>query len=297
MFNIVEVSKLNMTVGHPNGTKAIVTHIGSLRRTDKMTIHNVLVVPDSQVSLLSVHKLNKENKYRVIFYEDTCVIQDSVLRTQVGTGNHKDGLYFLNTCTKFTNNNIQVCCLSKCIWHNRLGHSADQVLNIFKHKLAYKVDPIAKPCEVCHKAKQTREPFPLSDHKTNVIGQLIHLDVWGRYKVQSREGYKYFLTIVDDFSRAVWVFLLRGKYEVFQNIVNFYNLIKNQFDKIVKVFRSNNRTKFINQSMEEFCKDNGIVQQTSCAFIPQHNGIAERKHTHLLNVARALMFQGGFHVD
>ncbi|GKE17926.1 ribonuclease H-like domain-containing protein, partial [Tanacetum coccineum] len=68
MFNVVEVSKLNMIVGHPNGTKAIVTHVGSLRLTDQIVIHDVLVVPG---------------------YED------SVQRTQVGTGNESNGLYFL----------------------------------------------------------------------------------------------------------------------------------------------------------------------------------------------------------
>ncbi|GJS89414.1 hypothetical protein Tco_0772050 [Tanacetum coccineum] len=60
MFNVVDVSKVNMTVGHPNGTKALVTHVGSLKLTDKIVIHNVLVVPRYQVSLLSVYSL-KDN--------------------------------------------------------------------------------------------------------------------------------------------------------------------------------------------------------------------------------------------
>ena len=97
--------------------------------------------------------------------------------------------------------------MSKCIWHNRLGHPADQVLNILKTKLDFENNNTDNVCEVCHKAKQTREPFPLSEHKSKALGQLVHLDVWGPYKVQSKEGYKYFLTIVDDFTRAVWVFI------------------------------------------------------------------------------------------
>nr|GEV36196.1 ribonuclease H-like domain-containing protein [Tanacetum cinerariifolium] len=96
MFNIVDVSKLNMTGGHPNVTKALVTHIGSIKLINNIVIHNVLVVPGYQVNLLFVHSLSKDNKFRVIFDKDTCVILDSVLRTQVGIGNESNGLYFLN---------------------------------------------------------------------------------------------------------------------------------------------------------------------------------------------------------
>ncbi|GJU53194.1 hypothetical protein Tco_1226908 [Tanacetum coccineum] len=43
------------------------------------------------------------------------------------------------------------------------------------------------PCAPkCHKAKQTRERFPLSEHKTSVVGDIIHLVLWGPYKVTSR---------------------------------------------------------------------------------------------------------------
>ncbi|GKC58870.1 ribonuclease H-like domain-containing protein [Tanacetum coccineum] len=135
--------------GHPNRTKAIVTYIGSLKLTDKITINDVLVVPDYQ-----------------------------------------------------------------CIWHNRLGRPSDQVLSFLKHRLKFDHDSKNELFEVCHKAKQNRETFPISEHKTNDLGQIVHLDVWGPYKVQSRNDFKYFLTIVDDFTRAIWVFLLRGKDEV-----------------------------------------------------------------------------------
>ncbi|GJY42069.1 ribonuclease H-like domain-containing protein [Tanacetum coccineum] len=45
MLANIAVSKLNMTVGHPNGTKIVVTHMGSLRLTDQIVIQDVLVVP------------------------------------------------------------------------------------------------------------------------------------------------------------------------------------------------------------------------------------------------------------
>ncbi|GJR51390.1 ribonuclease H-like domain-containing protein [Tanacetum coccineum] len=70
------------------------------------------------------------------------------------------------------------------------------------------------PCDICHKVKQTREPFPLSDHKSKSVGDIVHCDVWGPYRVISKDGFKFFLTIVDDYSRAIWVYLLKSKTEV-----------------------------------------------------------------------------------
>nr|GEV54095.1 hypothetical protein [Tanacetum cinerariifolium] len=100
----------NIAVGHPNGTKAVVTHVGSLRLTEKIVIHDVLVVLGYLVSLLSVHKLSKDNMLRVIFDEGVCVIQDFVLKTQVGTGysNEKKGykLFSLETKSVFFSRDV-----------------------------------------------------------------------------------------------------------------------------------------------------------------------------------------------
>ncbi|KAJ0620998.1 putative RNA-directed DNA polymerase [Helianthus annuus] len=148
-------------------------------------------------------------------------------------------------------------------------------------------------CEICHRAKQVRTPFPLSEHKSKHVGDLIHLDVWGPYRVTSRDGFKYFLTVVDDYSRVVWCYLLKSKIEVFENIESFYELILTQFKKRVKVFRSDNGTEFVNHKMDMFCKSKGILHQTTCAYTPQQNGVVERKHRHLLNLARSLLFQSG----
>lgn len=105
------------------------------------------------------------------------------------------------------------------LWHSRLGHPSDHVL---KCDLNLNMSGLSTvPCDVCHRSKQTRNPFPLSDHKSKEIGgELVHLDIWGPYKVTSREGCKYFLT---DLSRCVWVFMLKSKDEVFCNVKTFFN--------------------------------------------------------------------------
>ncbi|KAJ0536362.1 putative RNA-directed DNA polymerase [Helianthus annuus] len=219
------------------------------------------------------------------------MLQDLRSKKILVIGKQENGLYFIGK-----DGNTMNMCFSSVVksnlWHSRLGHPSDQVLAALKDDL--NVNSIEHgPCDVCHRSKQVRVPFPLSDHKSRELGDLVHLDLWGPYKIPSYEGYKYFLTVVDDFTRSVWCYMLKNKTEVFENLKYFYELVLTQFKRKVKMFRSDNGTEFINNQMVEFCKQKGIIHQTSCSYTPQQNGVVERKHRHLLNVARTLMFQSG----
>ncbi|GKD20882.1 hypothetical protein Tco_1222585 [Tanacetum coccineum] len=69
MFNIVDISSLMLTVGHPNGTLAKIIAIGNLRLTSSIVLFDVLVVLEYNVSLLSVNKMIKDSKFFVGFDE------------------------------------------------------------------------------------------------------------------------------------------------------------------------------------------------------------------------------------
>ncbi|GKB50819.1 putative RNA-directed DNA polymerase [Tanacetum coccineum] len=72
---------------------------------------------------------------------------------------------------------------------------------------------------------------------TTNIGELIHLDLWGPYKVVSKDGFRYFLTIVDDYTRAVWIYLIKTKDEVYYHFVSYINMILNHFKCNIKTVR------------------------------------------------------------
>ncbi|KAJ0872693.1 putative RNA-directed DNA polymerase [Helianthus annuus] len=294
LTNCIDVSSLKIQVKHPNGTNAYVTKIGTFKLADGVILHDVFFVPEYSVNLISVHKLARDNKLFVGFDEHKCYVQDLLTGKILVIGNQLQGLYM---CGNAVVSNLSIFNASVYkLWHSRLGHPADQAIKMFKDTLNISTEVDHGPCDVCHRAKQHREPFPLSEHKSYQLGELVHLDVWGPYRVASREGHKYFLTIVDDYSRAVWVCLMKDKTEVFVNIRHFVNILKTQFKQTVKCFRSDNGSEFVNNQMSQFCSQLGIVHQTSCAYTPQQNGIVERKHRHLLNVTRALLFQSNLPV-
>ncbi|XP_071708647.1 uncharacterized protein [Rutidosis leptorrhynchoides] len=254
LFNLVNVSDLKLTIRQSNGTQALIKSIGNLKINDHITLFDVLVVPEYCVSLLSVHKLSKDNKLSVRFDDRRCYIQDLKDLKIKGTGKQDGGLYVFDDThdSSFTANNCVSNCYASCkLWHVRLGHPSDQVLNVLKTKQK-KRDLNIEPCEICHKAKQTRLPFPLSEQKTTNLGDLIHLDLWSPFKIQSKEGFKYFLTIIDDYSSAVWIYMLKSKEDVYDNVFSFVQLIENQFSKKVKIIRSDNGTKFLNNKMADF---------------------------------------------
>jgi len=138
-------------------------------------------------------------------------------------------------------------------------------------------------------AKQSRLPFSPSTISSIKPFEIIHCDIWGRYRHPSLTGAHYFLTIVDDFSRFTWIFLMRHKNEAQSLLKNFFSFVRTQFETQIKTFRSDNGGEFI--SLRSFFQNHGVVFQHSCVYTPQQNGVVERKHRHILQVARALKFQ------
>ncbi|KAA0026171.1 Beta-galactosidase [Cucumis melo var. makuwa] len=83
--------------------------------------------------------------------------------------------------------------------------------------------------------------------------------------------------------------VLNDKSEVSSIFQNFYHTIETQFHTKIAILWSDNGRKFQNHNLSEFLASKGIVHQTSCAYTPQQNGVAERKNRHLVEVARSLM--------
>lgn len=91
LIDEVDVSNLNLTVGHPNGTKTLVKKIGNFQLNNSVRLFGVLFVPEYCVNLLSVHQLARDSKLFVGFDDANCYIQDLRLNKVLGIGNEHDG--------------------------------------------------------------------------------------------------------------------------------------------------------------------------------------------------------------
>jgi len=70
------------------------------------------------------------------------------------------------------------------------------------------------------------------------------MDIWGPSPNPSLHGHRYFLTIIDDFSKFCWVYLMHNKSETRMHVNNFVNLVENQFETKIKIIRSDNENVF-----------------------------------------------------
>ena len=86
----------------------------------------------------------------------------------------------------------------------------------------------------------------------------MHSDLWGASKTKAIGGASYFLSIIDDYTRKVWVFLLKNKSDSFNTFVNWKTLIENQTGKKIKMLRTDNGLEFCSDEFNRYCQNMGI---------------------------------------
>ena len=103
------------------------------------------------------------------------------------------------------------------LWHYRLGYMRDRGMKeLSKHDLILDLDGgISEVCKPCQMEKQRRVQFASSSTCSVAPLELVHTDVWGSAPILARNRMRYFLTFIDDFSRKVWVYIMKQKSEVF----------------------------------------------------------------------------------
>ncbi|KAJ9548100.1 hypothetical protein OSB04_020643 [Centaurea solstitialis] len=263
----------------------------------KITINKVAYVEGLSHNLLSIGKFC-DKKLEVNFRETRCCV-----RTYDGQelieGTRRSNLYTVNFRKQrpFT----EVCLLSKAtfnqnvLWHRRLSHLNYATINqLAKTGLVTGLPSLRftkeQLCSACEMGKIKKSSHKLKvEHNTSKPLQLLHMDLCGPMRVQSINGRKYVLVIVDDFSRYTWVNFLRSKDGASDIIISFIRNVQVRLQLPVQVIRTDNGTEFKNRKLDSFLDSVGITHTFSAARTPQQNGVVERKNRTLVEAARTML--------
>jgi hypothetical protein len=207
--------------------------------------------------MIFVSQLLNDSDLVIQLTNKICAIKDLHSRRLIGVGEQREGLYYLKGVTS-----VHACKVADVgsfeLWHKRIGHASPKVVELIP-EVGSIVENINKTCEVCFRAKQTREIFFSSDNNAKSYFDLVHCDLWGPYKVPAWCEAIYFLTIIDDYSRAVWIYLLNGKHKVPSAFKKFIVMVKCQFENNVKIVRSDNGSEFV--CLKGYFDELGILHQ------------------------------------
>ncbi|CAI7749532.1 unnamed protein product [Closterium sp. NIES-54] len=190
------------------------------------------------------------------------------------------------------------------LWHHRLGHPSLPRLRGMHSRLLVSGLPRslpslprspAPPCLPCVEGRQRAAPHSSEFPPTTAPLQTLHMDVWGPVPISGTDQERYFLLVVDDYTRYTTIFSLRRKADVSGVLIPWIRTICRQlcerFRRDLPVLRlhSNRGSEFSSSLLAEFYQDEGIHQPFTLPASPQQNGIAERFIGLIMEVARTSM--------
>ncbi|CAI7913914.1 unnamed protein product, partial [Closterium sp. NIES-53] len=190
------------------------------------------------------------------------------------------------------------------LWHHRLGHPsmprlrgmASRVLVSGLPRSLPPLPPGPAPTYVpCVEGRQRAAPHSSEFPPTEAALQTLQMDVWGPARVRGQGHERYFLLVVDDYSRYTTVFPLRSKGDVTEVLIDWIRAarlqLRESFGSDFPVLRlhSDRGEEFSSARLGAFCRAQGIRQTFTLPASPQKNGIAERRIGMVMDVARTSM--------
>ncbi|GBE89144.1 hypothetical protein SCP_1501500 [Sparassis crispa] len=268
-------------------------------RKVKFCLHGVLYVPTAPNSLLSITRLDDAGG-RVLMGNSRAILIDKNKHT-LAIGKKNGRLYSLKLrpivpqpARTYTAKEYGPHTWEK--WHKIYGHIGKPALmRLYREGLVDGLEISPSPdeinCEACIQAKATRKPFPKeTDECSKVPGELTHTDVWGPAQTAALQGWKYFITFTDDYSRRSTVLFMRHKDEVTEKVKNYITYIERKFGNKPLQLRLDNGREYMNTELINWCQMKGIEMGPTAPYSPSQNGVSERLNRTLLGLACTMIY-------
>jgi hypothetical protein len=181
------------------------------------------------------------------------------------------------------------------LWHMRLGHMSECGMRELhkRNLLAWIRSCKLDFCKYCVVGKQCRVQFKTATHNTKGKLDYVHSDIWGPVRVASKGGAQYFMSFIDDYSRKVWVYFLKNKFDAFATFKKWKAEEENQTGRKLKCLRIDNGTEYKDGEFLKFCEEHGIKRYFTIRKTPQQNGVAERLNRTIIETTGCLRLNAG----
>jgi len=275
--------------------------VGSVIFTAKSGEHRMLTgvyyIPALRNSIISLGQLD-ESGSRVVIDSGVLRIWDHRRQLLARVVRGKNRLYILHVGV------AQPLCLAArrddeaWQWHERFGHLHFEALKRLGAKEMVRglpcLDHVEQLCDVCVLTKQRRHSFPQqASFRAKERLELVHGDLCGPVTPVTPGGRRYFLLLVDDLSRFMWVMILGSKGEAADAIRRAQAAAEAESGRKLRVLRTDNGGEFTAAEFAAYCADEGIQRHYSAPYSPQQNGVVERRNQTVVGMARALLKQRG----
>ncbi|GJS39309.1 retrovirus-related pol polyprotein from transposon TNT 1-94 [Tanacetum coccineum] len=234
----------------------------------------------------------------VAFKKHSCYVRD-VDGVELLKGSRSSDLYTISVEDMMKSSPI--CLLSKAfknkswLWYRQLNHLKFGTINDLARKdlvrglprLKFEKDYLCSACQLGKSKKYTHKPK--SENTIMEVLHTLHTDLCGPMRVQSINGKKYILVVIDDYSRFTWVKFLRSKDETPEFVIKFLKQIQVGLNKTIRYIQIDNGTEFVNQVLTEFYESVNIFHQKYVLRTPQQNGVVERKNLTLMEATRTML--------
>jgi transposase InsO family protein len=149
---------------------------------------------------------------------------------------------------------------------------------------------VEQVCDGCALGKQHRTPFPQASAWRATAGlELVHMDLCGQITPATPGWKSYFMLIVDDHSRYMWLELLTTKDEALEHFKRFRAAVEVESGRRLKAIRTDRGGEFNSGAFVVFCSEHGIKHNTTTPYTPQQNGVVERRNQTVVEMARCLL--------
>jgi len=176
-------------------------------------------------------------------------------------------------------------------WHRILGHcNVRDIVSLQNVADGIKVEGSRDwECNTCTRGKMIQTVNRTPDRKATKPMEFVHCDLAGPVTPVAREGFKYAICFVDDYSGANFVYFLKQKSDTVEATKRF--LADCAPYGCVKRLRSDNGTEFTSKQFDSLMIDKQICHETSAPYSPHQNGTVERSWRTLFAMARCLLLE------